>query len=210
MNYLFHNLGRIAGLFFEQFWLCALALAAALLIALPLAWILFDHPRLSRPVLSTLGILYTIPSIALIILLVPTFGLNNTSVFIALVLYCQVLLVRNFLAGLRNIPAEIREAALGMGMNRWQLAFQIEFSLALPVLIAGVRIAAVVTISIATVGAKFGSGGLGVLLFEGISQYRMDKLWIGTLAISILAVGAYSGLKRLESFFARQNSPDVS
>lgn len=207
MNYLLLHYDTVLRLFLEHLWLSSAAIGISLLIALPVAWFLFDHPRFSGPILGVLGVLYTIPSIALIVLLVPLFGLNKTSVFIALVIYCQVLLVRNVLAGLESIPPSIREAAIGLGMRRWELAVKVELPLALPVILAGVRIAAVVAISIASIGAKFGAGGLGVLLFEGISQYRMDKLWIGTFFIALLALSLYWGLKRLEDRYRRVSAP---
>jgi len=206
MSYLLLHSDTILRLFLEHLWVSAAAIGISLLIALPLAWFLFDHPKFSGLVLGFLGILYTIPSIALIVLLVPMFGLNKTSVFVALVIYCQVLLVRNILAGLESISPSIREAAVGLGMRRWELAVKVELPLALPVILAGVRIAAVVAISIASIGAKFGAGGLGVLLFEGIGQYRMDKLWIGTFFIALLALGLYWGLKQLEDHFAERVS----
>ena len=204
MNFFLLQFDTVLKLFFEHLWVSMLAIGVSLLIALPLGWLLFYIPRVRAVILGLLGVLYTIPSIALIILLVPLFGLNKVSVFVALVVYCQVVLVRNILAGLENIPAEIREAAVGLGMNRWQLAYWVEFPLALPVILAGVRIAAVVSISIATIGAKFGAGGLGVLLFEGIAQYRLDKLWNGTILIAILALSVYWGLRQLEHYYDRR------
>jgi len=204
MSYLVQYFDRIALLFFEHLWLSVAAVAFSLILAMPVSWFLYDHPKLERPVIGTLGLLYTIPSIALIILLVPVFGLNNISVFFALVIYCQTLLVRNILSGLKSIPASIQEAAIGIGMNSRQISVKIELPLAMPVILAGIRIAALVAISITSIGAKFGAGGLGELLFEGISQYRYDKLWIGTTAIALLAFGVNTGLKQLEARFSSQ------
>lgn len=208
MSYFIQYFDRIALLFFEHLWLAAAALAFSLVVALPLSWFLYDHPKFGRPVIGVLGILYTIPSIAMIILLVPAFGLNSISVFFALVIYCQILLVRNFLSGLNNIPASVRESAIGLGMDRRQVALKVELPLALPVLLAGLRIAALVAISITSIGAKFGAGGLGELLFEGIAQYRYDKLWIGTLSIAMLAFSVNTALKQLETRFSSQISSD--
>jgi osmoprotectant transport system permease protein len=208
MSYFIQYFDRIALLFLEHLWLSAAAVAFSLIVAIPLSWFLYDHPKLVQPVIGALGILYTIPSIALIILLVPVFGLNSISVFFALVIYCQILLARNILSGLKSIPASIQEAAIGLGMNRRQIALQVELPLSLPVLLAGIRIAALVAISITSIGAKFGAGGLGELLFEGISQYRYDKLWIGTISIAILAFGVNSALKQLEARFSSQIYPN--
>jgi len=198
MSFVAANPMLVGRYFLEHLSLSALSLLLAALIALPLAWVLFYHRRAAALVLGLLGVLYTIPSIGMIILLIPLFGLNRGSVLVALVLYNQVLLVRNTLAGLQSVSPAVREAAIAMGMSRWRLAWEVELPLALPVILAGVRIAAVVSISIATVGAKFGSGGLGVLLFEGISQSRPDKLWAGTMMIAVLALGIFFGLKNLE------------
>jgi osmoprotectant transport system permease protein len=133
------------------------------------------------------------------IILIPFFGLNAKTVIVALVLYSQIILLRNVLAGLRGIDPAIIEAAEGMGMSPIQMAWKVQFPLALPVILAGVRLAAVVSVAIATIGAKFGSGGLGVLLFDGLAQAgRMDKIWIGAIAVAIMAFGFNRGLQILE------------
>jgi osmoprotectant transport system permease protein len=154
--------------------------------------------------MAVLGAIYTIPSIALIILLIPLFGLNARAVIVALVLYAQVILVRNVAAGLREVDPAIREAARGMGMNAWQSLWQVELPLALPVILAGLRIATIVSIAIATIGAKFGAGGLGTLLFAGIAQAgRIDKIWAGTLVVSALALALNGALLAVERRFQR-------
>lgn len=175
------------------------ALLIALLIALPLGTLLANRPALTGPVMGLLGLLYTIPSLALIVILIPFTGLNAKGVTIALVIYAQVILVRNIVAGLTGIDRAIIEAARGMGMNSWQTWWRVELPLALPVILAGVRIAAVVCIGIATIGAKFNAGGLGILLFQGISQGgRADKIWAGALTVGGLALLVNTALLLLE------------
>jgi len=174
------------------------ALLIAALIALPLGWLLHQRRRLAAPVLGALGIIYTIPSIALIIFMIPLFGLNARSVLAALILYCQVILVRNTLAGLDGVSPAVLEAARGMGMSPAQIAFRVQFPLALPVILAGARIAAVTSVAIATIGAKFGAGGLGVLLFDGITQNRSDKIVLGSVLVGLLALALNRGLLFLE------------
>lgn len=174
------------------------ALLIAALIALPLGWLLHQKRVLAAPVLGVLGIIYTIPSIALIIFMIPLFGLNARSVLAALILYCQVILVRNTLAGLDGVSPAVLEAARGMGMNPAQIAFRVQFPLALPVILAGARIAAVTSVAIATIGAKFGAGGLGVLLFDGITQNRSDKIVLGTVLVGLLALALNRSLLFLE------------
>lgn len=191
----------ILNLTLQHLFLVFTALGIALAIALPLAWILHQNKRVSRLVMGIFGVVYTIPSIALMIMLIPFFGLNAKSVIVALILYSQVILLRNILTGLDRIPSATIEAARGMGLSTWQIAWKVQLPLALPVILAGVRIAAVVVVAIATVGAKFGSGGLGVLLFEGLSQAgRMDKIWTGAVIVGAVAFV----LNRIAFYFERK------
>ncbi|GAB4212519.1 MAG: ABC transporter permease [Synechococcales cyanobacterium] len=167
-----------------------LTLVLAVLIAVPLGWLLHTVRGLAVPVMGILGLLYTIPSLALIILLVPIFGLNRYAVIVAMVIYTQVILVRHVLVGLDSIKPALLEAAKGLGMNGWQRWWQVQVPLMLPIFLAGVRLSAIVAVAIATIGAKFGAGGLGTLLFEGIAQAgRADKLWAGAISVGSLALG---------------------
>ena len=174
------------------------ALSIAVMAAVPLA-LLVTHVRwLNVPVMGVLGVLYTVPSLALIIFLVPIFGLNAQSVIMAIVLYTQVILVRNLSVGLDSINPAVLEAARGMGMNGWQRWWRIQAPLILPIFIAGVRLAAIIAIAIATIGAKFNAGGLGALLFEGIQTSRYDKIWAGAIAVALLALAINIALLGLE------------
>ncbi len=205
MTYLLANPERILALLWQHIFLTIGSLILAFAIALPLGWLLYRHKKLAGPVLGVLGILYTIPSIALIIFLIPLFGLNRRSVIVALVVYCQVILVRNVIAGLESIDPAIFEAAQGMGMNTIQVAWQVQLPLALPVILAGLRIAAVVSVAIATLGAKFGAGGLGTLLFEGIAQAgRVDKIWLGAILVGLLALLVNRAILAVERHFTPQ------
>jgi len=115
-----------------------------------------------------------------------------------MMLYSQVILVRNFSVGLQSIDPAILEAARGMGMNSWQCWWQVQVPLSLPIWLAGVRLATIVAIAIATIGAKFGAGGLGVLLFEGVAQVRNDKIVAGAIVVAIVAFVLNSILLGLE------------
>lgn len=201
MLYLLRNFGAVLTLMGQHLLMTLVTLISAIAIAVPLSLLIWRYRFLSVPVLGLLGALYTIPSLALIILLVPIFGLNQISVITAMVIYSQVILVRNLTVGLNGIPAAVMEAARGMGMNGWQRWWQIQVPLVLPIFLAGVRIAAVVSVAIATIGAKFGAGGLGVLLFEGIAQAgRYDKIWAGAIAVSLLAFALNTSLLALEHY----------
>lgn len=199
MSYILQNPGLVWGLLLEHLQMTVLGLLIAVDIALPVALLIHRFPWLNLPLLGALGTLYTIPSLALIILLVPLFGLNSTSVIVAMVIYAQIILVRNLIVGLQSIPAAVLEAARGMGMNAWQRWWWVQVPLVLPIFLAGLRLAAIVEIAIATIGAKFGAGGLGDLLFEGIAQAgREDKIWAGAISVAILALGTNIALLRLE------------
>ncbi len=188
MSYIVKNPGVVSGLLLEHIQMTGLAVLIAVAIALPLALLVTHYRWLSVPILGFLGTLYTVPSLALIILLVPIFGLNRQSVVVAMIIYTQVILVRSFSVGLQSIEPAILEAASGMGMNLWQRWWRVQVPLILPVCLAGVRLATIVAIAIATIGAKFGAGGLGTLLFDGIAQSgRYDKLWAGAITVTVLA-----------------------
>lgn len=193
MGYLLNNLGEVATLLWQHLQMTLTTLAIAILIAIPIALLIVRVRWLAVPVMGLLGIFYTIPSLALIIFLVPVFGLNATAVIVAMVIYTQVILVRNLTVGLSGIDPAVLEAAKGMGMSHWQRWWWVQVPLVLPVFIAGVRIAAIVAIAIATIGAKFNAGGLGTLLFDGIQTNRIDKIWAGSITVALLAF-AINGL----------------
>jgi osmoprotectant transport system permease protein len=198
MSYIIKNPGVILGLLLEHLQMTGMAVLIAVAIALPVALLVTYYRWLNVPLLGFLGTLYTVPSLALMILLVPIFGLSRQSVVVAMIIYTQVILVRNFSVGLQSIDPAILEAARGMGMNPWQRWWQIQMPLILPICLAGVRLATVVAIAIATIGAKFGAGGLGVMLFEGVSQARNDKIFAGAIAVALLAFAMNGALLALE------------
>ncbi len=198
MGYFLQNPETILELTLQHLQMTFLAVAIAAAIALPIGALVTYQPRLNVPVLGFLGTLYTIPSLALIVLLLPLFGLNANSAIAAMVIYNQAILVRNVSVALSGIEPAILEAARGMGMSLWQRWWQVQMPLILPVFLAGVRLATVVSISIGTIGALFAAGGLGELLFEGVSQDRPDKIWAGAIAVALLAFALNSALRALE------------
>lgn len=203
MDYIFKNPVTVLQLLLEHLFVVGIALGIAILISLPVSLLILRSKRLTNLVIGVFSTLYTIPSIALIILLIPLTGLNEWSVILALIFYVQVILVRNNVAALNGIDPAIIEAARGMGMNRREIWWRVQLPLALPVMLAGIRIAAIVAIGIATVGAKFNAGGLGRLLFDGIAQTgRYDKIWAGAIAVAALALAANLALVALERHFS--------
>ncbi len=202
MSYIIENPDIIAQLTWEHIVLTVGALFLATVIAVPLGYAIYGRERISTVVLGGLGILYVIPSLVLMILLLPLLGLNERTVIAALVIYCQIILVRNVIAGLASVDPSVMEAAKGLGMTRWQQFTRVQLPLASPIIIAGMRLAAVVATSIATVGALFGAGGLGTLLFNGVAQGRYDKIVAGSIMVALLAAFFNWSLQAVER---RQN-----
>ena len=190
MGYLFTNFLTVVRLFAEQLTLSAVVIAIALVIAIPTGLAATRVAWLRNPILGVLGVIYTIPSLSLLVLLIPLFGIGATPAIIALVAYAQLVLVRNLVVGLTGIDPWIIEAAKGMGMNGWQRLWRVEFPFALPLFLAGTRLATVSIIGIGTIAAYVGAGGLGTLLFEGVTTNNPSKVVAGALAVSTLAIAA--------------------
>jgi osmoprotectant transport system permease protein len=203
MTYLIQNWRSVGSLLIEHLWLTLSALAIALVIAVPTSILLVRVPRLRGPVLGLLGVLYTIPSLSLLVLLIPLLGLGYWPAVVTLVIYAQLVLVRNLVVGLTEIDAAILEAANGMGMNGWQRLIIVEFPLALPLMLAGLRIATLSTIGIATIAAFINAGGLGMLLFDGVRSSNQEKIVAGAIAVSLLAFGANALLRQAERWSRR-------
>jgi osmoprotectant transport system permease protein len=152
------------------------------------------------------GVLYTIPSIALFVILIPWTGLSRTTALIPLVTYTLLILIRNIVAGLRAVPAEVKEAAQGMGYRPLRQLFSVELPLALPAIVAGIRIATVTTIGLITVTALIGQGGLGQFMIDGFQRDFRTPLTVGIVLSVALAVAAdliLVGTQRLLSPWAR-------
>jgi osmoprotectant transport system permease protein len=187
-DYLIKYHDRILELFVQHVMLTFSSVGLALLFALLVGVILWWIKWLSVPVLSVLGIIYAIPSLALFAILIPLVGLGEKPAIIALVAYSQLILVRNVLVGFQSVDPAVLEAGRGMGLNPLQLFWKIQLPLALPVILGGIRIASISVIGIGTVGAWVNAGGLGVLLFEGVYQNSTPKIVWGTVCVSVLAI----------------------
>jgi osmoprotectant transport system permease protein len=165
----------------------AVAVAAAL--GIPLAVLAYRVPWLTGGVLSTSGVMYTIPSLGLFALLGPILGHKSTTVLIGLVLYALLLIVRNALTGLRQVPADARDAAAGMGYGRLGLLWRIEIPLALPGILTGLRLATVSTVALVTVGYVVGFGGFGNIILTGFnSNFYRAQIMAGTIGCLALAL----------------------
>ncbi len=164
----------------------ALALGAA--IAFPVGLIAYRWRRSYPPILAITQVLYTIPSLALFVLLINAVGLGTQPVIIGLAIYSLVILVRNLVEGLRGVPPEVTDAATAMGYKETKRLFAVELPLALPAIVAGLRVATVSTISLVSVGALIGSGGLGQLFIHGFQIDNPIEIWTGILLTVVLAL----------------------
>ena len=165
------------------------AVVLGALIALPLALLARRSRFLAGPVLAVSTIVYTIPSLAMFAFIFPFTGLSATTVLIGLVAYSLVILVRNFLTGLRGVPDDVREAARGMGYGSAALFWKIDLPLAMPAFIAGLRIATVSTVALVTVGVLVGHGGLGQLILGGFNaNFYRAEIVTGTVLCILLAL----------------------
>ncbi len=203
MSYLVAHPATVAARLGEHALLVAISLAIALAIALPLGVLVARRPRAGGIALGVLSAIYTIPSLALLAILVALFGLGTPTAIVALVAYAQMLLVRNIAEGLRGVSPAAIDAARGLGFTPLAQLLRIELPLALPAIVGGIRIATVSLISIATVAAWIDAGGLGTLIFEGLHQDDPAKIIAGSVAAIALALVADIALRALERWTVR-------
>lgn len=183
-------------------YLSSVSILIALAISLPVGILAARHRKIYPPVTFVTGVLYSIPSLALfsILISVPGIVIGPTPVIIALVAYSLLILIRNVVAGIDSVPAETIDAARGMGLTNRQILFGVELPLALPVIVAGIRIATVTIIGIATIGAYISGGGLGKLIFDGINRNFPTMIIAGAVLATLLAIFADLLLLALERY----------
>ncbi|HLG72026.1 MAG TPA: ABC transporter permease [Chloroflexota bacterium] len=197
-DWVLSHIPDIAGRLGEHLRLTAIAVVVGFAISLLLGIWAARRPRVYAPVTWVSGVLYTIPSLALFALLIPFTGLSLLTAEIGLVSYTLLILIRNVVAGIRAVPAEVRESALGMGYTPRQVLWRVELPLAAGVIIAGLRVATITTIGLVTVTALIGQGGLGFLILDGIQRFFSTPLIVGAGLSVLLAVALDALLVRLE------------
>lgn len=193
----------------EHLGITAAAVLLGVVLALPLALLARRYRRLETGILGVSTGLYTIPSLALFPLIVPFTGLTPLTVVVGLGLYSLTILVRNTLEGLRGVPDEVRESALGLGYSPGRMLFRVELPLALPVIMAGLRIATVSTVALTTVGAIVVYGGLGNLLATGVQEDFKAEILAASVLCVVLAVTLdllLLGVQRLLTPWSRTES----
>lgn len=207
-NYDLTDPGSIPNLLLQHIYLVGLAMIISLVIALPLGILVARNRWLYTPVITLTGVLYSIPGIALVALLItiPAIGLSLATIMIPLVAYTQLVLVRNTATAINSIDPLLIEVGKAMGMNRWQLLTKVTLPLALPVIIAGVRIATVTTVGTASLASLVDQGGLGDLIFKNLTSGYQDAIIAGAILMSLFAIVADILLLGIQILLSRGRS----
>ncbi len=201
--FLQENLSLTLFLTWEHIWLVGVSLLIAMCTGVPIGVIITKNKELAQKVIGGANVIMTIPSIALFGLMLPILaivghGLGKVPAIIALVLYSLLPIIRNTYIAIKNVDPAIVDAGRGMGMSKWQLLREVEIPLAIPVILAGLKTAAVMNIGIAAIAAYIGAGGLGVFIQQGIARSHESMILAGALAVSLLAIIVELGMSLLE------------
>lgn len=188
INFFLSRSNQIGNLTLQHIKLTIAAVIAAIVIGVPIGIIITRFRSLSKYVIGLANVVQAIPSLALMGFLIPLFGIGSTPAIIMVFLYSLLPIVKNTFTGITNIDSEILEAGKGMGMTNSQLLRLIELPLSLPVIMAGIRIAAVTAVGLMTIAAFIGAGGLGYMIFTGIQMYNTQMVLAGALPAAILAL----------------------
>jgi len=203
LRFMVDNFEEVLYLSWEHIWIVGVALLIATPIGVILGIVITKQEQLASRVLNGANILMTIPSIALFGLMLPVLaiinmGLGKVPAVIALVFYSQLPIIRNTYTAIKNVPPSLVDAGRGMGMGKWKLLRELEIPLATPVIIAGLRTAAVMNIGIAAIATYIGAGGLGVYIQQGIARVYPEMILSGAILVSLLAIIVDGGMALLE------------
>lgn len=188
VDFLTQYSGRLLFKTWEQTYISALALLFGILLAVPLGTALTRFPRLAKFIIALTSMLQTIPSLALLAMMIPLFGVGKTPAIIALFIYSLLPILRNTYVGLNNVDPNLKDSAEGMGMFPIQSIFLVELPLAMPVIMAGVRLSAIYVIAWATLASYIGAGGLGDLIFSGLNLFQPELIIGGTIPVILLSL----------------------
>jgi osmoprotectant transport system permease protein len=201
LSFFWQHSGEILQGTLEHIWLVVATMALAIAIGVPLGILVARRPWLSKPILGSANIAETIPSLALLGFLLPAPWLGDRAdrvAITALTLYALLPIIRNTAAGITGVDPAVREAARGMGMTSRQILFHVELPLSLSTLLAGIRVATVLTIGVATIAAAVGAGGLGEFIFRGLAMVNNRLILAGAVPAAALALVADFILSVLE------------
>lgn len=172
----------------EQLYISLISLSLGIIVAVPLGIVLTRFPRTAKVVISITSMLQTIPSLALLALMIPIFGIGKLPAIVALFIYSLLPILRNTCIGMEGVDPSLIDSAKGMGMTTWQIMIKVSLPQALTVIMAGIRLSAVYLIAWATLASYIGAGGLGDFIFNGLNLYQPDLIIGGTIPVSLLAL----------------------
>jgi len=192
-TFLVQNGANVADLTLEHLWMVGISTLIAVALGIPLGVLIARRPVLRGPVIATANIIQTIPSLALFGFLLPAPWIGDRAgrlAILALTLYALLPLIRNTYAGITGVDRAVVEAARGMGLTDWQLLFKVELPLASSVILAGIRVAVVISVGLATIAAAIGAGGLGELIFRGLAMVNNSVILAGAIPAALMALTA--------------------
>ncbi|MGV3244951.1 ABC transporter permease [Staphylococcus sp. 11261D007BR] len=200
MSYLAENGNELFTKTIEHLYISVIALLIAIVVAVPIGLLVSKVERLSKIVLTVAGILQTIPTLAVLALMIPLFGVGKTPAIVALFLYVLLPILNNTVIGLQNIDDNVKEAGRSMGMTNFQLMKDVELPLSLPLILSGIRLSSVYVISWATLASYVGAGGLGDFIFNGLNLYEPKMIISATILVTLLALIVDFCLSRIEKW----------
>jgi len=206
LNYILHNSDRVFRLTVEHLELVGISIFAATVIGIPLGVAASRNATLKRWSLAFANVAQTIPSLALFGFLIPATGIGARTAVIALALYALLPILRNTCVGIAGVDRAVIEAARGMGMTARQMLWQVELPLSLGFIFAGIRVATVIAVGVATIAAAIGAGGLGMFIFRGTSMLDYRLILAGAIPAAVIALGADFGMGLLERHFMKERS----
>lgn len=183
----------------QHIYISAISLLLGILVAVPLGILLTRLKRISGVVIGIVSALQTVPSLALLTLMIPLFGIGQTPAIVALFIYSLLPILRNTFIGMRDVNANLQDVAKGMGMSNWQSIRLVELPLAFPTIMSGIHLSAVYVISWATLASYIGAGGLGDMIFSGLYNFQPKLIFAGTIPVTILALLVDFGLTKLQA-----------
>ncbi|MFV8253152.1 ABC transporter permease [Aerococcus urinaeequi] len=189
---------EVIRLLWEHIYMSLISLGLGVIVAVPLGILLSQVPKVANVVISIVSVLQTIPTLALLALMIPFLGVGKVPAIVALFIYSLLPILRNTYLGMSNVNPDLLDAAKGMGLKRMQIIRQVQLPLAVPVIMAGIRLSTVYVIAWTTLASYIGGGGLGDMIFNGLNLFRPDLILGGTIPVTILAVIVDLVMARIE------------
>ncbi|MFW3332009.1 ABC transporter permease [Aerococcus viridans] len=191
---------EVIRLLWEHIYMSLISLGLGVIVAVPLGILLSQVPKIANVVISIVSVLQTIPTLALLALMIPFLGVGKVPAIVALFIYSLLPILRNTYLGMSNVNPDLLDAAKGMGLKRMQIIRQVQLPLAVPVIMAGIRLSTVYVIAWTTLASYIGGGGLGDMIFNGLNLFRPDLILGGTIPVTILAVIVDLVMARIEDW----------